>query len=72
MPGTLSQEQQTPIGNAKNGAGAKTNGIITQAPTRKPEMPKHWGEVVMSTRGGKKTRPGINTGHDVFGVLEVK
>jgi hypothetical protein len=40
-------------------------------------VPKHWGEVVMTTRKGKKTRPGLDVGrdnskgNDVFGVLEV-
>ncbi|EEQ32126.1 hypothetical protein McanMca71_005484 [Microsporum canis] len=41
-------------------------------------VPKHWGEVVMSTRKGKKTRPALNLDNDkkdeidVFGVLKVK
>ncbi|EEH38295.1 hypothetical protein PAAG_01216 [Paracoccidioides lutzii Pb01] len=40
-------------------------------------VPKHWGEVVMTTRKGKKTRPGLNTDRnggkskDLFGVLVV-
>lgn len=40
-------------------------------------VPKHWGEVVTTTRKGKKTRPGLDVdrgnskGNDVFGVLEV-
>jgi hypothetical protein len=36
---------------------------------------KHWGEVVINPRKGKKARPGLNTdetnGRDVFGVLKV-
>ncbi|PGH11146.1 hypothetical protein AJ80_07248 [Polytolypa hystricis UAMH7299] len=41
-------------------------------------VPKHWGEVVMTTRGGKKTRPALemgqtdSNGDDLFGVLRVK
>ncbi|KAF3492352.1 uncharacterized protein GIQ15_01869 [Arthroderma uncinatum] len=41
-------------------------------------VPKHWGEVVMTTRKGKKTRPALNLDQgkkdedDVFGVLRVK
>ena len=40
-------------------------------------VPKHWGEVVMTTRKGKKTRPGLDVEHgkgeanDVFAVLAV-
>ncbi|KAL2012315.1 hypothetical protein VTN00DRAFT_5033 [Thermoascus crustaceus] len=40
-------------------------------------VPKHWGEVVISSKRSKKgARPGLNAdqenGYDVFGVLKVK
>jgi hypothetical protein len=41
-------------------------------------MPKHWGEVVMSSRKGKKPRPALDMSNadtnsdDLFGVLRVQ
>ena len=40
--------------------------------------PRHWGEVVLSTRKGKNSRPGLDitngnaNGDDVFGVLVIQ
>lgn len=60
--------------------------IITADPSKSPISSKsgashdgasckHWGEVVINPRKGKKARPGLNTdetnGRDVFGVLKV-
>ncbi|KKZ66895.1 hypothetical protein EMCG_07391 [[Emmonsia] crescens] len=58
-------------------------GRLRYAPLRPPKdtnlsaVPKHWGEVVMTTRRGKKTRPGLDIEQgsdqprDLFGVLVV-
>ena len=68
-------------------SSSRVNGIVSAHPAPTPKSsqrvnisaaPKHWGEVVMSTRKGKKTRPGLNLDadggmvDDVFGVLKVK
>ncbi|RJE25918.1 hypothetical protein PHISCL_01760 [Aspergillus sclerotialis] len=60
--------------------------VTTAAPSERPAaapsdkrggtVPKHWGEVVINPRKGKKSRPGLNVDEDnnganVFGVLNV-
>ncbi|KAK2761620.1 hypothetical protein FQN54_001448 [Arachnomyces sp. PD_36] len=63
-------------------SSSRVNGaVITPKTSHQSNLsaaPKHWGEVVMSTRKGKKVRPGLNLdsdgsmGSEVFGVLKVK
>lgn len=64
------------VASSSRGNGA----IITPKNSQKANLsaaPKHWGEVVMSTRKGKKVRPGLDLdadgdlGDEVFGVLKV-
>ncbi|KAL2870318.1 LAMTOR1/MEH1 family protein [Aspergillus lucknowensis] len=47
----------------------------TESTSTKPGSAKHWGEVVINPRKGKRSRPGASTddggGKDVFGVLKV-
>lgn len=50
---------------------SKAPATATIAPNQK-KLPKHWGEVVISSRKGKKSRAADqDNGNDFFGVLKV-
>lgn len=83
-PEVLDQKQQLYQETLRRAISSTSRGngvIITPKSSQRVNVsaaPKHWGEVVMSTRKGKKVRPGLNvdadgaSGNDVFGVLQVK
>jgi hypothetical protein len=83
-PEVPDQKQQLYQETLKRAVSSSSRGCGTIIPPKSSQRtnistaPKHWGEVVMSTRKGKKVRPGLNLdsdgalGSEVFGVLQVK
>lgn len=78
LPSTSSRAASGETGSVRSTGGSSRPGTGDDAaaiPAQKQvaPVPKHWGEVVIPTRKGKKSR-GFETagnGGDVFGVLKV-
>ncbi|KAJ9215551.1 hypothetical protein DTO166G4_2921 [Paecilomyces variotii] len=78
LPSTSSRAASGETGSVRSTGGSSRPGTgddaaVIPAQKKVAPVPKHWGEVVIPTRKGKKSR-GFETagnGGDVFGVLKV-
>lgn len=77
LPSTSSRAASGETGSVESGGGSSRPGTgddgLSPGQKKVAPVPKHWGEVVISSRKGKKSR-GSHTaanGGDVFGVLKV-
>ncbi|GAD93581.1 conserved hypothetical protein [Paecilomyces variotii No. 5] len=77
LPSTSSRAASAETGSVESAAGSSRPGTgdggVSPGQKKVAPVPKHWGEVVISSRKGKKSRGSHTTanGGDVFGVLKV-